>query len=173
MRFSIFITAFLFITMSSCVSPKASDFKESLAKSERQAFDIILGKEGFGEKKLNYLINNDYKGAIAAVEQQAKEFDKIINDINTLSTDGISEGKPLKKASVAYYQALKELHGFDRKEIEQQALLQTLKNNELNTATDDLMTLAKHKKSLYTAVYEKEALLHKATEKFNAANGFK
>lgn len=159
--------------MSSCVSPKAYDFKESLAKSERQAFDIILGKEGFGEKKLKYLINKDYKGALAAVEQQANEFNKIINDINTLSTDGISEGEPLKKASVAYYQALKELHGFDRKEIQQQALLQTLKNNELNTATDDLMTLAKHKKSLYTAVYEKEALLHKATEKFNAANGFK
>ncbi|TDW51653.1 hypothetical protein EV144_101329 [Flavobacterium sp. 270] len=84
-----------------------------------------------------------------------------------------AEGEPLKKASVAYYQALKELHGFDRKEIEQQALLQTLKNNELNTATDDLMTLAKHKKSLYTAVYKKEALLHKANEKFNVANGFK
>ncbi|WP_134145522.1 hypothetical protein [Flavobacterium sp. 270] len=88
MRFSIFITAFLFITISSCVSSKASDFKESLAKSERQAFDIILGKEGFGEKKLKYLINNDYKGALVAVEQQAKEFDKIINDINMLSTDG-------------------------------------------------------------------------------------
>ncbi|RZK48518.1 MAG: hypothetical protein EOO87_20485 [Pedobacter sp.] len=172
MSFNIFITAFLFITMSSCVSPKASDFKESLAKSERKAFDIILGKEGSGEKKLHYLINNDYKGAIAAVDQQAKEFDKIINDINMLSTDGISEGEQLKTASVAYYEALKELHGFDRKEIEQQALLQTLKNNELNTATDDLMILTKHKKSLYTAVYEKEALLHKATEKFNTSNGF-
>ncbi|GAA3757212.1 hypothetical protein [Flavobacterium ginsengiterrae] len=171
MRFSLFVTAFLFITLSSCKSSKAVDFKESLAKSERRAFDIILGKNGSGEKKLNYLVNDDYKGALAAVDQQAIEFDKLIDDINKLSTNDVTEGEPLKIATLEYYKALKALHVFDRKEIEQQALLSELKNNELNIAQNNLIALAHQKKLLYTAVYKKEALLHTAAENFNAANG--
>ncbi|MCR4030674.1 MULTISPECIES: hypothetical protein [Flavobacterium] len=172
MKFGIFLTAFLFITMSSCKSSKATDFKESLDRSERSAFNIILGKEGWGEKKLKYLEKEDYKNAIMAVDKQSKEFDRLIADIEKLSIDGISKGEALKIASIEYYQALKELHGFDRKEIEQQALLQTLKNNELKIAQDKLLALAKQKKMLYNAVYEKEALLHTANEAFEAANGF-
>lgn len=172
MRYGIFLTAFLFITMSSCQSPKVADFNESLDRSERKAFDIILGKEGSGEKKLSCLVKDDYKGAIAAVNQQSLEFDMLIADIKKLSTDGIPEGEPLKKASLEYYQALKNLHTFDRKEIEQQATLKTLKNDELKIAQNNFLTLARQKKMFYTAVYEKEAFLHSAVKKFDAANGF-
>lgn len=172
MRFGIFITTLLFITMSSCVSSKATEFKESLAQSERKAFDIILGKEGWGEKKLKYLIDDNYKGALAAVDQQGAEFDKLIAAIKKLSSEGIDEAKPLKQASIAYYEALKDLHQFDRKEIMQQELLATLKGDERNEVIDNLLALAKQKKLLYAAVYKKEALVYTATEKFNAANGF-
>lgn len=171
-RFGIYITAFLFITMSSCESSNAADFKKSLNKLERRAFEIILGKKGSGEKKLNCLAKDNYKGALAAVDQQSKEFDMLIGDIKKLSTHGIPKGESLKTASLEYYKSLKELHIFDRKEIEQQALLQTLKNNELKDAQNNLIALARQKKMLYNAVYEKEALLHNATENFETANGF-
>ncbi len=52
-RYSIFLTAFLLITMSSCNSSNATDFKESLDQSERKAFNIIVGKKGSGEKNWN------------------------------------------------------------------------------------------------------------------------
>ncbi|MFD1605435.1 hypothetical protein ACFSJW_02450 [Flavobacterium artemisiae] len=171
MKFSILLSFFLLILMSSCEPKKAIDFKKSLAQSERKAFDIILGKEGSGEKKLKYLTEDNYKGALAAVDQQATEFDHLIDDIKKLSTKDIPEAEPLKMASIAYYQALKELHIFDRKEIAQQELLATLKNDESKKANDNLIALAKQKKLLYTTVYKKEALLHTATEKFNTANG--
>ncbi len=172
MRFGIYITAFLFIIITSCESSKAADFKESINQSERRAFKIILGKEGPGEKKLNCLVKEDYKGALTAVDQQGKEFDILINDIKKLSTKGIPNGESLKTASLEYYQSLKELHGFDRKEIEQQALLQTLNNNKLKEAQNNLIILARQKKMLYTAVYEKEALFHTAAKNFEAVNDF-
>jgi hypothetical protein len=157
--------------MSSCESSKAIDFKKSLAQSERKAFDIILGKEGSGEKKLKYLTEDNFKGALAAVDQQATDFDKLIDDIKKLSTNNIPEAESLKMASIAYYQALKELHTFDRKEIAQQELVVTLKKDENKKANDNLIALAKEKKLLYATVYKKEALLHTAAEKFNTANG--
>lgn len=171
MRLSIFITAFLLITMSSCKSSKAVDFKESLDQYERKAFDIIVGKKGSGEKKLEYLEKEDFKGALMAVNEQATAFDSLISGIKKLSTDGIQEGEKLKNASIEYYQALKELHGFDKKEIEQQAVLQTVKDDELKDAQEKLIALARQKKTLYNAVYKKEALLHTASEAFRNANG--
>ena len=172
MRFGIYITAFLFIITSSCGSSNAADFKELTNQWERRAFEITIGKEGPGEKKLNCLVKEDYKGALVAIDQQRKEFDLLIDDIRKLSTDGIPKGESLKNASLEYYKSLKELHLFDQKEIEQQEILRTLKNNKLKTGLNNLMTLARQKKMLYTAVYEKEALLHTATENFDAVNGF-
>ncbi|CAM3742652.1 hypothetical protein [Flavobacterium chungbukense] len=171
-RFSIYLTAFLFIIISSCKSSKTADFKESINQWERRAFEITIGKEGPGEKKLNCLVKEDYKGALSAVDQQRKEFDVLIDDIKKLSTGGIPKGESLKNASLEYYKSLKELHLFDRKEIEQQEILQTLKNKKLNVGLNNLMTLARQKKMLYTAVYKKEALLQTATENFDAVNGY-
>lgn len=168
---SIFLTAFLFITMISCNSSNAIDFKESLDQSERRAFDIIVGKKGSGEKKLEYLEKEDYKNAIKAVDQQAIDFDILMSDISKLSTDDIPEGQSLKTASLEYYQSLKELHIFDKKQIEQQAILKTLKKDELDNALNKLMELARQKKMLYNAVYKKEAILYTATQRFKAANG--
>lgn len=172
MRYGIFLTAFLFITISSCESSKAVDFKESIDQSERRAFEIILGKEGSGEKKLKCLEKDDYKCALIALDQQVIELDIVIADINKLSTEDITKAEPLKTASLEYYQSLKELHVFDRKEIEQQALLQTLKDDQLKNAQNNLMALAQQKKILYATVYEKEALLHTAAKDFETANGF-
>lgn len=156
--------------MSSCNSSKATDFKKALEQSEHRAFDIIVGKNGSEEKKLQYLEKEDYKNAIKTVNQQAIDFDILIADIRNLSTNDIPEGQSLKTASLEYYQSLKELHIFDKKEIEQQVLLKTLKKDELESAQNKLIELAKQKKMLYNTLYKKEALLYTATERFEKAN---
>ncbi|MBW1656707.1 hypothetical protein [Flavobacterium quisquiliarum] len=172
MRFPTCVTVFLLLALGSCKSSKVADFKKSLDQSERRAFEIVVGKEGPGEKKLQCLEKEDYKGALKAVKQQSLEFDKLISHIRKLSADGIPKGKPLKTAYLEYYESLKELHAFDRKEIEQQEVLQTLKDNELKNGHNTLIVLAREKKKLFAAVYEKEALLHTAAEDFKTSNGF-
>ncbi|WP_289660247.1 hypothetical protein [Flavobacterium panacagri] len=172
MKLTICLAAFLFLTLSACKSSDAADFKKSLDRSERRAFEIVIGKEGPGEKKLQSLEKEDYKGALTAVKQQTLEFDMLISDIKKLSADGIPKGESLKTAYLEYYESLKELHAFDSKEIEQQAVLRTLKDNELKNGHHALIALAREKKKLYAAVYEKEALLHTAVESFKTSNGF-
>jgi len=171
MKFGILLTTILIIAVS-CKSSKALAFKESLDQFERKAFEIVLGKEGPAEKKLKCLVKEDYKGAIAAVEQQREEFDKLIADIKKISTNNIPEGESIKTAALEYYQSLEELHVFDKKEIEQQALLRTPKENQLEDASNKLIALARQKKMLYNKVHRKEALLHTAAKSFEAANGF-
>ncbi|QSW89239.1 hypothetical protein J0383_00135 [Flavobacterium endoglycinae] len=172
MKFSVFIPFFLLVMMSSCESSRAIDFKKSLSQSERRLFQIVLGKDSWGEKKMQYVIDNNYKDALAAVDQQAKEFDNLINYLKKLPTNDIPESEPLKTATIEYYEALKALHTFDRKEIAQRELLVTLKDNERKKASDELIALAKQKKQLYNTVYQKEAILQTASEKFDAYNGF-
>lgn len=171
MKLRIFLLAFLFVVLNSCKSPMIAEFRESIIQKERVAFHIILGKDGTGNKKLNFLANGDLKGASAAINQQATEFDKLIESIELLSTDGIPEGETLQIAAIDYYRALKDLHFFERKEIEQQELIGQSNDKDLKLAQDQLIELAKQKKSLYEKVYEKEHLLSLALDQFDKANG--
>lgn len=172
MNFKIFLLAFLFLMINSCKSPKTKDFRESIVQEERVASQIIFGKDGPETKKLKYLAENDFKGALRAVDQQAVEFDKLIKSIKILSSDDIKEGEPLKMAAINYYQSLKELHFFDRQEIVQQQLISKLYGKDQKMAQDQLIELARQKKSLYTKFYKNENLLSIALAKFDAANGF-
>lgn len=172
MKFKIFLLALVLLISNSCRSPKTTSFRDSIVKKERVAFQIILGKEGAGTKKLNDLAKGDFQGALAAVDQQKLEFDKLIGSIGTLSTDDIQEGAPLKRAAINYYKSLLELHYFDRKDVEQQALISKLNGLDSKIAQDQLIELARQKKSLYAKVYENEYLLSNALGKFDAANGF-
>lgn len=170
MKLIIFSLALLLVSFTSCTSPKVSDFRDAIIQKERAAFTIILDKNGSETQKLERLVKNDYKGALALVDQQAREFDKIINDIEALPADGIKQGLPLKDAAVNYYAALKALHYFDRKEIAQSEAILQLKNEELRAAQHRLVELARQKKALYDKVYKQERILHDALEKFNAIN---
>lgn len=141
-------------------------------EKELVAFQIILGKEGAGTKKLDDLAKGDFQGALAAADQQKLEFDQLIGSIETLSSDGIQEGAPLKMAAINYYKSLQELHYFDRKDVEQQALISKLNGKDKEIAQDQLIELSRQKKSLYAKVYENEYRLSNALDKFDAANGF-
>lgn len=170
MKLKILSFAFLLISITSCQSRKASDFRETIDQQERVAFNIVVGKDGPEEKKLQYLIKDDYKGALAAVDQQAAAFDKLIEDIKALPADGIEQGGELKNAAINYYTALKALHFYDKKEIVQREAIVKLKGEALQPAQRELIELAVQKKALYQNVYKQERMLHEASKKFNTAN---
>lgn len=171
MKANVIFGAFFFLCLVSCRSPKAEAFKEAVVQKERVAFGIILDKNGPETKKLECLVKNDYKCALQVVDQQAKEFDKLITDLEGLKADDFKEGQSLKYTALNYYKALKALHFFDRKEIEQQILIHEANNHQLKMGQDSLIELARRKKSLYTKVYEQEILLSTAFKKFDIANG--
>ena len=171
MRENIFAGTFIFLSLISCKSPKAKALKQSVLNKERTAFRILLDKNGSETKKQECLVKNDYPCALAAVDMQNGEFNAIITDLESMKEDGTKEGDLLRNAAVNYYKALKELHLFDRKEIEQQMLISQLPNDKMKGAQDELIGFARQKKSFYTKVYEQEGLLIEAMKKFDDANG--
>lgn len=166
----IFSVAIFLISLTSCKPRKAIEFKESIVQKERVAFNILLDKNGSESQKLNCLIKDDYKGALASVDKQEKEFNKLISDIDTLPADGIKQGPELKTAALNYYVALKELHVFDRAEIAQREITHNTKGEALQTAHNKIRELGIHKQDMFRKVYEKESALSQALEKFNTVN---
>lgn len=162
----------LLLLLASCQSKKAVGLKETLEKKDRIAFNILVGKNGSNEQKLNCLIKRDFKCAIEAIIKQEQEFDKLIEEISAIETDGIKEGSALKKASTNYYQAVKELQAYERLEIAQQEISNDKANSD--KIRDDAMRkqgeLLKEKQKIYKTVYKREAALATAQQHFNVAN---
>lgn len=167
----IFSAAFLLITLVSCKPRKAIALKESIAKQERVAFNILLGKNGPESQKLSCLVKEDFKGALAAVDKQEKAFDQLIRELETLPAEGIKQGNELKTAAVNYYTAVREMQLFDRVVITQQEVSAGMKGEELYAAQDKILELSRRKQDMSQKVHEKENELHLAMEKFNSVNG--
>lgn len=162
--------AFLLVSMASCKPRKAIALKENIVRKERMVFNMLVGKNGLEEQKLNFLVKNDFQGALAQVDKQEKEFDQLIREIETLPAEGIRQGHELKTAAVAYYTALKELHVFDREEISQREAIQQAGGEALRAAQDKYLELNLQKQDRYKKVYEKERAFYQALEQFNAVN---
>jgi|GEM_PF-604039 len=167
----IFSAAFLVITLVSCKPRKAIELKEAIVQKERIAFNILLDKNGPGEQKLASLVKDDYKGALAFVDQEEKAFDKLIGEIAALPADGVKQGNELKTAAADYYTALKELQIFDRQEITQRELSSRVEGEALQAAQDSILELSRRKQEMFKKVYEKEGAFHQALEKFSSVNG--
>lgn len=167
----IFSAAFLLIILVSCKPQKAIELKAAIVQQDRIAFNILLDKNGPGERKLASLVKDDYKGALAAVDQEEKEFDKLIGEITALPADGIKQGNELKTAAVDYYGALKALHIFDRQEIAQREISSHTEGEALQAAQDSILELSRQKQGMFKKVYEKESAFHQALEKFSDVNG--
>lgn len=167
----IFSAVFLLITLVSCKPQKAIELKTAIDQKERTVFNILAGKNGSEEKKLTFLVKDDYKNALAAVDQQEKEFNQLIREITDLPTTGIKQGDELKAAAVNYYDALKELHLFDRQEIVQREISFNSEGEALQAAQKKIIELSRQKQAMFKKVYETESAFHEAMEKFNAANG--
>lgn len=170
-NWAIFSIIFLWTGLSSCKPRKAMAFKDTIVQQERVAFSLLTGKDSPRARMLDYLIKEDYTNALAMINQQDTAFSKIIRDIETLSSDGITGGDALKTAALQYYTALKELETFDRIEITHQEATRNAKRRKLRAAQDKTLELSLQKQGLYKKVYEKEKLLYDALQQFDAANG--
>lgn len=166
----IFSAAFLLIGLASCNPRKAIEFKEAIVQKERVAFNILIAKNGSEEQKLKYLVEDDYKGALASVDRQEKEFDTLIREIEALPVEGIKQGSELKTAAMNYYVALKELQVFDRLEIAHQEASLHFEGEELRVAQHRSLELSRQKQRMYKKLYEKERAFYRALEKFSSVN---
>jgi len=173
MRFNILLYLFFILIINSCQSPKANAFRSTVVEKERIAFNIITSKNGTESQKLEYLVADDYKNALKAVDQQKKEFDQIILSLDSLETKDIKDASLLKNAAVNYYTALRDLHYFDRKEILQRELIYNNHSNDKKSQQDELLNLYKQKKAYFNRVYKEESLLSNALQKFDISNGLR
>ncbi|MFC4163046.1 hypothetical protein ACFOWU_05230 [Epilithonimonas zeae] len=173
MRFNILLYLFFILIINSCQSPKANAFRSTVVEKERIAFNIITSKNGTESQKLEYLVADDYKNALKAVDQQKKEFDQIILSLDSLETKDIKDASLLKNATVNYYTALRDLHYFDRKEILQRELIYNNHSNDKKSQQDELLNLYKQKKAYFNRVYKEESLLSDALQKFDISNGLR
>ncbi|KAA2243813.1 hypothetical protein F0L74_15170 [Chitinophaga agrisoli] len=171
MKKHIYIAVTLLLAITACKPQKAIDFKQTIDQQERRALDILVSKGGLDEQKLKCLIKHDFKGALLAVDKEELAFNKIINDITSLPVEGTQQGDALKKAAADYYTALKDLHLYDRQEIEQQALTRDHDEETAKKALDKLIQLGMDKQKMYGSVYKKEAAFQQAMEAFEKANG--
>lgn len=162
--------AFLLLSLVSCESREAIEFKETIVQKERVATDILISKDGSEVKKLECLVKEDYKGALAAINQQEKEFDEIIKDIEALPADNIKHGNELKRASVNYYTALKELHMFDRMDVENRQDLYKLKGKALDSAQNKTLELSYKKQDMFDRVFKADSVFRQTLDKFISAN---
>ncbi|MCD9854451.1 hypothetical protein LUD75_07025 [Epilithonimonas sp. JDS] len=165
------LTSCLILGVISCNSPKAEDFREKIDGQERVAFHIVAGKDGYESRKLKSLLDEDYDGALKAVDRKSKAFDKIIFDIKKMQTLNVDEASALKGAAINYYEALKKLHAYDRKEIIQQLKTKNVDSSQLPSEQKTLLNIYREKKSFYEDVYERESLYSEAKRKFDEANG--
>lgn len=161
---------FLLVSLVSCKSRKAIELKESIVQKERVAFNILVDKKGLASQKLESLVKDDYKGALAFLDQEEQAFNELIKEIETLPAEGIKQGNELKTAAVNYYTALKELQIFDRQEIAQREASSQIKGEELWAAQHKILQLSVQKQGMYKKLYEKEQAFYKALEKFSAVN---
>lgn len=159
------------LSLTACKPKKAIDFKDAIDQQERTAFNILVATDGAENKKLEYLIKRHYDSALAMIDEQETEFNRLINNLEALPTGSIKEAATLKEASINYYTTLKELQLFDRLNIANWKLSMQSKGEELDKVNNKSLELSLQKQDLFKKVHEKEALLDEARKKFNAANG--
>ncbi|MFN0254029.1 hypothetical protein [Pedobacter ureilyticus] len=147
------------------------EFKHALDVQERKVTHMLIGKNASESRKLEYLIADDFDKALLVVDEQAKEFDKVLDTVKALSTDGLAKGVELKQSKLNYYRSLKTLHLYAKKEIVQQKLIRQVAGKQRDTAQNELVKLAKAKQPLYDKVYEADEKLYQTLVEFDKANG--
>ena len=158
------VTAAVFIL--SCENQRAKNFLHKIDLQERASAAIIAGENGTESQKLEHMISNNFDSALLVNEKQQAEFDEIIQQIESLSTTDLEDGKILKMESVQYYQALKNLYGYAKWEIQQQKRVREARGKDQLKAQDSLISLTKRKKQLFQEVYHHDSLFNSEKERF-------
>ena len=170
-QLAVLFIACLLTGISSCKPQRAIDFKEAIVQKEQMASKMLVSQEGSEAKKLDLLIEKDFKGALAVIDQQEREFDALITTIEALPVDGIKRGHELKMAAMEYYVALKALQLFDREQIKNREASQRTESDALRAVQDKDLELSLRKQELYKTVFEKDSVFYQAQKKFDEANG--
>lgn len=161
----------VFTVLYSCSDKKAEGFKELLDKKESQTSAMLIGEKGFESVKLKHLIARDYAKALDIIEKEEAEFNMIIKEIKNVNTEGMAMGKEVQQTSIDYYQSLKDLFLFSRKEIEQEKLMRSGKaDKEIHTAQDQMIELGRQKQQLYQKVFKADEKRFAAQKQFEAEN---
>lgn len=111
--------------LSSCMNKKAMEFKHALDVQERKVTQMLIGKKGSESRKLNYLIADDFDHALNVVNEQEREFDAVLHALKSLETADLEKASALQNAAINYYDSLKALHMYAKKEIAQQKVIST------------------------------------------------
>lgn len=167
----IFLSLSLALLLFACKNKKAMEFKHALDVQERKVTHMLIGKNASESRKLEYLIADDFDKALLVVDEQTKEFDNVIDTVKALSTDGLAKAVELKQSKLNYYESLKSLHLYAKKEITQQKLIRQTTGKERDNAQNELIALAKAKQSLYDKVYLADEKLYQTLAQFDKANG--
>lgn len=149
------------------------EFKHVLDVQERKVTQMLIGKKGSESRKLNYLIADDFDHALNVVNEQEREFDAVLHTLKGLETADLKKAIELQNAAINYYDSLKALHMYAKKEIAQQKVISTTNGAEKDKAQDELMELAKAKQILYDNVYQTEEPFHNVLLTFEDANGLR
>jgi len=162
----------LIFGLTSCQSKKAAHLNTVLLQAERTVFNIMAGKNGPNEKKLECIINGDFKCALQAIDDKEQAFNKVINEINTVETNDIEYGNDLKKAAISYYDTVKQVEISERQEIALQQLSQDKTNKEevRDSAMAKQLQLMNKKSEMRKLINKKETKLAEIQKQFNSVN---
>ncbi len=70
------------------------EFRNAILQKQESASKILIGKEGLESRKLNYLIQLDYKRAMSVIDSQEIAFNTLIREITDLDPDRLPTGAP-------------------------------------------------------------------------------
>ncbi len=130
MKFKICYLLMITVLLISCSNKKAMDFRNAILQKQDSVSQILIGKQGSESRKLEHLIQNDFKSALSVVDTQEIAFNKIIREIEKLDPGQLPEGPELKQASIAYFTCMKILQISDRPEVEQQMISKHERGNK-------------------------------------------
>ncbi|SDG43512.1 hypothetical protein SAMN05421827_106210 [Pedobacter terrae] len=162
----------LIFGLTSCQSKKAIHLNTVLVRAERTVFNIMVGKNGPNEKKLQCLIDGNFKCALQAIDDKEQAFNAVINEINSVEINDIKYGNALKKAAISYYDAVKQVEISDRQEI----VLQQLSQDKTNTVKVRDSAMAKQhqllnkKQEMRQLISKKENKFAEIQKQFNSVN---
>jgi hypothetical protein len=162
---------FLLIGVAACSPGKPQVFRDALVGNVAVLSDIVL-ESGYSEAKLDYLIKDDFDGALAVVKKQEAAFDSLILAIEALPTAGVKQGDTLKRAAIEYVAAYKTLQTFDRREIpHRRASTEAIDDDLQQAALDSIVALSHEKQRKFDGVFEADTAYHQALRKFNDLHG--
>ncbi|WP_145856470.1 hypothetical protein [Pedobacter suwonensis] len=162
----------LIFGLTSCQSRKATHLNTVLVRAERTVFNIMVGKNGPNERKLQCLIDGNFKCAMQAIDDKEQAFNAVINEISSVEINDIKYGNALKKAAISYYDAVKQVEISDRQEI----VLQQLSQDKTNTVKVRDSAMAKQyqllnkKQEMRQLISKKESKFAEIQKQFNSVN---